>query len=105
MSVVRIVSSTVGQSSPASIGIGKPYRWRGIPGWEPGNDRYDGEADPHPANVARRAGRAARLDEYSRRRLAGETPEQAQAGMRIAPGTRRDYERVFLAGHPEMRPS
>ena len=91
MSVIRIVSSTMGQSSPASVaeGTGKYYRYNGKQPIRP-----EARDEVHPANAKATAGRAARLAEYGR--LCSEeglSRKEAAKRLGICLSTAAEYER------------
>ena len=103
MTRYEITASTMGRSSPASVGSGRYYRWRGL--CEPGDPRYR-EPAPRPASEAvmdgvralgrqSSAGKAARVAEFARLREGGLTVQEA--GRRlvppVSPKTARAYER------------
>jgi hypothetical protein len=41
---VRATSAGIGQANPSHVDGRKPYRWRGNPGWEPGDPRFREDA-------------------------------------------------------------
>jgi len=43
--VPDVVYSTMGQSGPSRLTLGKPYRWRGVEGWTGGDLRF---SEPEP---------------------------------------------------------
>jgi len=97
---IRPVSSTMGVSTPATVGEGaRPYRYRGIKDWTPNDSRYrDLPAKPHPQNARTSAERAARVAEYARLRLEEKaTPEEAADRLGLGRSTRGQYDREFRA--------
>jgi hypothetical protein len=96
---IRPVSTTMGQQSLAGIsGVG----WYVYRGKRPHQE--SGPSSPLPQNVKATSAKERRMAEFTRRRLAGESREQAAAALKIAPSTMNYYERAFLDEHPEARP-
>ena len=97
---IKPVSTTMGQQSLAGIsGVGY-YRYNGK---QPLKEE-DRPSSPLPQNVKATSAKQRRMAEFTRRRLAGESREQAAAALKIAPSTMNYYERAFLDEHPEARP-
>jgi hypothetical protein len=96
---IKPVSTTMGQSTLAGIsGVGW-YRYNGDKPHE-GPSR----AEALPQNIKATTAKQKRMAEYTRRRLAKETKEQAAAAIEISASTMGYYERAFLDEHPEARP-
>jgi len=63
--VPDVVYSTIGQASPSQVTLSKPYRWRGVEGWTPGDARFREENRPAPSGVANTTRRHARLERFA----------------------------------------
>jgi hypothetical protein len=95
---IKPVSTTMGQQSLAGIsGVGW-YRYRGSKADE------KSPSELLPQNRKATTAKQKRMAEYTRRRLAKETKEQAAAAIEISASTMGYYERAFLDEHPEARP-
>ena len=78
--VPDVVMSTMGQSTLTDLALDKPYRWRGVPDWTPGDVRFNAPSITLAEASARRAERRAeRLKEYIRLREV-EGLDQARPG-------------------------
>jgi hypothetical protein len=93
----RVAATTTGRVSPGYEHMAGGYKYRGDPDWKPGDMRYrePRPAEPLPQNAKVSAGRAQRLAEYARLRLADVSKEQAAAQLGISRSTGRMYEREF----------
>jgi hypothetical protein len=95
---VRAVGSTLARSSytPAA-----PYRWRGVPGWDPAA----AAAGPRVRAGGRRAKeeRAERVERYRKYRANGDTVAEAGARLGLALRTAQEYESI-IEGRPWKRP-
>jgi hypothetical protein len=93
MGLIRPLGSTMGQSVQAGGG----YRYRKDPDWTPGDRRYrePGHGELLPQNAKATTAKQRRMAEFTRRRLAGESKEQAAAALGIRPSTASYYEREF----------
>lgn len=112
---VRAVFTTMGRSTPATVSVDADngedgedgyYRWRKTPGWVPNDPRFREPGrggEPLPQNRSATAAKRARIAEYTRRRLAGESKEQAAAGIGISASTMGYYERAFKAFQEQQR--
>ena len=93
MSVIRVISSTMGVSSPASVAVGTGYYvYKGDQPYIP-----PAPAKPLPQNVKTIAGKQARIAKYIRLRLDGADKYEAAAQLGVGRSTRRVYERHFRA--------
>jgi hypothetical protein len=93
---IRPISTTMGQSSPASVASGTGYyRYRGN---QP--DKKTPPSEPLPQNRNATAAKRKRVAEYTRRRLEGESKEQAAAALGIKASTASYYERAFKEAGP-----
>ena len=61
---IKATALTSGQSTPASVGNGKPYRWNGHADWTPNHPAYR-EPKPESGPALQRGERAARLREFA----------------------------------------
>ena len=89
--VPDVVHSTLGQSNPSHVNLSKPYRWRKIPGWIPGDMRYREDVVARTSQVSPE--RAQRIAEFGGYRDEGLSVTEAGQRMGIAPSTARTYER------------
>ena len=97
---IRAIFSTMGKASPSTVaddaGRVGGYRWRGIPDWTPGDERFRGMDDGlHPANAKAMAARKERLARYARLRLDGKEPAEAAELTGLSASAGREYEREF----------
>lgn len=86
----KVIGSTMGVSTAASIAKGTGYyTYRGKQPYR--------ESPPEalPQNASATAAKRERVAEYTRRRLAGQTKEEAAAAIRIRASTMGYYERNF----------
>ena len=92
MAVIRATFTTMGQSSPASLGLGKPYRYNGDKPHVP-----PAPAEVRPADATRMRTRAERIAEYGRLQTEeGLSPEEAAERVgAFGRTTRRVYELAF----------
>jgi hypothetical protein len=88
---VKVTAITSGQSSRASLGNGKYYRYNGK---HPLKEE-DRPSSPLPQNIKATTAKERRMAEFTRRRLAGETKDAAAAALGIRPSTASYYEREF----------
>lgn len=98
MSTVKVVSSTMGQSSPASAAEGREggwYKYKRDPRWKPNDGRYP--EDPAPAApAATEAVISAREERYRKfcgYRDEGKTVAEAGDLLEVTITTARAYER------------
>jgi hypothetical protein len=110
----KVVSSTMGVSTPDLDA--KPYRWRGVPGWRPGDARFR-EPAPRRATEAElaglreasrlnSAGRAARIAEFARLCAEeGMTPPEAGREIGVTAPTARAYWRAIQKQQQGEAPS
>lgn len=93
---IKPVSTTMGVSSPATLneGTGR-YRYRGNKPDPPP------PSEPLPQNAKATSAKQQRMAEYDRRRLDGQSKEQAADGIGISKCTMHFYEREFKAQHPQ----
>ena len=99
MRAIKVAFSTMGQSSPATVaedaGRNAGYRWRGIPGWQPG---FDPDADTTPSQDSHRQGRLERIAKFEkhygllRRDGWSKRPAILEAGRRVGVGEATAYE-------------
>lgn len=90
---VIAVSSTMGNADPRPV---RPYRWRGIPGWDPaladvrpgppGGDRKGG------CSLEVRSRSAARQARFAQLRAEGMTVKEAGQAIGVAWSTAKNYE-------------
>jgi DNA-binding XRE family transcriptional regulator len=93
---IKSVSTTIGQSSLAGIsGVGW-YRYGG------GKPEKPDRTGPLPQNVKASTAKQRRMAEYTRRRLDGESKEEAARQVGISASTMNYYERAFRFEHPEV---
>lgn len=89
---IKITASTMGVSTPASVGNGKPYRWRGL--CEPGDPRYREAVKPLPPAMAEAVrAKAERFREFCQYRDDGASVAQAARLIEVSIATARTYER------------
>lgn len=98
MNGFKVVASTMGRSTPATVSVDADsgesgyYRWHKMPGWVPNDPRCRRpEAPSGPA--ALKADKAARLAEFAGHLERGLTAQQAGTLMGLAAKTARTYER------------
>ena len=96
MAMIKPGFTTMSQSNPA-VFAGKPYRYRGDPRWEPGDRRYrqPRQGEPLPQNRKATSAKRQRMAEYTRRRLEGQSKDEAGAALGISASTASYYERDF----------
>jgi hypothetical protein len=102
--VPDVIASTMGQPNPGLVTSGKPYRWRGIPGWKPGDERFREENRPAPGGRANTARKRARLERFAAALAPAGGPERAsdadirEAGKAVGVGekTARKYRADLL---------
>ena len=85
---IRPTFTTIGQSSPASVGSGGWYRYNGD---KPEKKRPP--SDPLPQNVKATTAKQKRFAEYTRLRLEGKSKDEAAAEIGVAASTAAYYER------------
>ena len=105
---IKVTALTSGQPTPASVGNGKPYRYRGDPNWTPGDGRYRDGAEPPSElcsqNAVRSAGKRQRLAEFARLTTEeGLTQTQAAARLGICLSTAQEYAREIKRQRGEGR--
>ena len=99
--VPPVVYSTMAQASPSQVTLSRPYRWRGVEGWTPGDARFREENRPAPSGVANTTRRHARLERFAV--ILGD-PDGAtdadirEAGKAVGVGekTAREYRKALL---------
>ena len=87
---IKIVSSTMGVSTPASVAEGT--------GWYRYNGKQPLKADPDgtlPQNAKATAGKQQRMAEYARLRLEGASKDEAAERIGIKASTAAYYEREY----------
>ena len=102
---IKVAMSTAGSVTPGYADQRRPYRWRGVPGWTPGDVRFREENLPGPGGAANASRRHARLERFAviLTHLA-DGPEDAtdadirEAGKAVGVGekTAREYRRALL---------
>jgi hypothetical protein len=103
---IKVAMSTSGSVTPGYADQRQPYRWRGVPGWTPGDVRFREENRPGPGGAANASRRHARLERFGvvlAELTAGE-PERAsdahvrEAGKAVGVGekTAREYRKALL---------
>jgi hypothetical protein len=94
--IIRATSTTIGQSSPDSLTLRKPYRWRQIPDWEPGDPRYrDDDTPRRPTGLTKE--RAKRLTDFALLRAQGLSILEAGEEMGVKAKTAYEYNRDWQA--------
>jgi len=98
---VRVTSSTAGSPSPGYAHLSRPYRHKGIPGWNPAAGVHGQAPEPSPPSsqeiiAARKAARFARFCELRARGTALYKAAQ-DPGVNVQPKTARGYEKERLA--------
>ena len=96
---IQATFTTMGQATNAHLTLARPYRWRGIPGWTPGDVRFR-ESEPGAASAEAKAARFARFT-AARDRGAGVAAAGRVAG--VAPKTARAYEAKRTAALQEQQ--
>jgi hypothetical protein len=104
--VPEVAYSTIGQSSPSHVTMSKPYRWRGVKDWVPGDERFREDARPGPGGAANASRRNARLEQFAvvLAGISGGRPEHAsdahvrKAGELVGVGekTAKAYRKALL---------
>ncbi|MFZ0173754.1 MAG: hypothetical protein WAL04_18875 [Acidimicrobiales bacterium] len=100
---IKATALTSGQSTPASVGNGKPYRWNGHADWTPNHPAYR-EPKPESGPALQRGERAARLREFAGYIDQGLNATQAGRLVGIAPKTARSYLSELLEQRREAAP-
>lgn len=91
---IHVTPLTSGPVTPGYEQLGKPYRWRKVPGWKPGDVRFrEPAAPPPPATVAKAALRASRVAAFARYRQQGLSIPAAGRRVGITLKTAYVYER------------
>ena len=85
---IKVTALTSGQSSRASLGNGKYYRYGGD---KPEKKTPQGE--PLPQNARATSAKRKRFAEYTRLRLEGKSKDEAAAEIGVAASTASYYER------------
>lgn len=94
-----VIHSTMGQSSPSQLTLSKPYRWRGVPGWTPGDVRFSEpetrRPGPPPGTRNSPADKARRFAVFCAAIADGKTVPEAgiAAGVRTETAQKYDRER------------
>lgn len=98
---LSVVSSTMAQANPSQVAMGRPYRYRGIPDWQPGDARFrepgtargNGLSEDHRNSTERKA---ARFAVFSEARDSGASVLEAGRTAGVALKTAQSYERERL---------
>jgi hypothetical protein len=95
---VRVISSTMGQSSPASVtGDAGYYHFQRDPSWTPNDPRYRDEIRPAGAAAGRAVkAKERRFREFCAHRDAGRPVTEAGGFVGVSVATARSYERERL---------
>ena len=102
---IKATALTSGQSTPASVGNGKPYRYRGDAGLDAGRRAPTGSPTSESGPALLREEKAARLSRVRRVPRAGPaTPQQAGKLVGVAPKTARSYLSELLEQRRETAP-
>lgn len=107
--VPDVLMSTMGQSSPSHLTLSRPYRWRKVPDWEPGDVRFREDATPvgMRGGAAVTAERTRRMAEYARLRAEGLSVTEAGERLGVKRKTAGSYERErrMLRGQQQEEPT
>ena len=103
--VPDVVMTTMGQANPSQVTLSKPYRWRGVKGWTPGDVRFREETRPGPGGAANATRRHARLERFAAilTHLADGPGDATDADIReagkavgVGEKTAREYRKALL---------
>jgi hypothetical protein len=91
---IKVVMTTTGSVTPGNATLSRPYRWRKIPDWKPGDMRYREDTTPSAGTVARSGERLRRLTEFARlRNEEGLNVTEAGNRLQVAFKTASTYNR------------